>query len=126
MISRPKPAPPVIYLPAALSRVGGNEQILIDIARFFVEDTPKILDEMAQSLQSRDHQEAARRAHSLKGLAANFDAVACVASAQALEDLCNAQKWDQAEGAFEHVRQEISRVTEALQNELKVAPARTG
>jgi CheY-like chemotaxis protein len=57
-----------------LARLGGNEQLFQDLARFFLEDAPTVLAELGTSLERDDARVAERAAHSLKGLVGNFGA----------------------------------------------------
>jgi two-component system, sensor histidine kinase and response regulator len=71
----------------ALSRVGGDEELLKEIAEIFLEDYPKVLAEIQAALASGDARRLEQSAHSLKGSAGNFGAKAVVGAASRLEQL---------------------------------------
>ena len=71
----------------ALSRVGGDEELLKEIAIIFLEDYPNSLREIQAAIDSGDSSELERSAHSLKGSVANFGARDAVACALRLEQM---------------------------------------
>ncbi|MEX1095176.1 MAG: response regulator [Planctomycetales bacterium] len=78
-------ARPVCDLDAALRRMGGSTSILCDMIGFFLDDAPEILESLRRNLEEKNAGESTRAAHSIKGLAANFDGQAVVAEARILE-----------------------------------------
>jgi HPt (histidine-containing phosphotransfer) domain-containing protein len=64
----------VLDLDAALKRLGGDRNILIELAKMFAEDTPGLLAAMEQGIEQARYPDAGRAAHSLRGLASNFGA----------------------------------------------------
>jgi len=79
----------------ALARVGGDIELLKEIAALFLEDYPRSLDEINQALAAGDAKTLERSAHGLKGAVANFGARAAVDAAFQLEQLGRAHKLDQ-------------------------------
>lgn len=78
------PADAGIDLQQALYRLGNDRQLLRELAQIYIEDAPPLLEQAAAGSAHTDIEEAARSAHSLKGLASNFSAAAANA-AQAAE-----------------------------------------
>ncbi len=72
---------------ASLKRLGGSVDLLKDMFQFFVEDAPPLLNALETSLAKSDIDEAYRAAHSLKGLASNFDAHVVTRPAKQIEEL---------------------------------------
>jgi HPt (histidine-containing phosphotransfer) domain-containing protein len=70
----------------ALSRVGGDLELLQEIARLFLDDTPRMLSEIRQAIEAGDPIAVERSAHSLKGCIANFGTGAVFEAALALEN----------------------------------------
>jgi two-component system, sensor histidine kinase and response regulator len=87
-------APPMVTcdLDAALRRLGQKKSLLIDMIGFFLEDAPVLLQDIQQGVASGDADAAARAAHSLKGLAANFDAESTTQAALRIEQLAKLQQ----------------------------------
>ncbi len=75
----------VLNKAVALDRVGGDEELLAEVAQLFIEDYPNSMGEIQDALRTGDHKKLERAAHSLKGAAANFGADPVVKSALALE-----------------------------------------
>ena len=63
----------------------GGDTFLREVAGIFIEDTPKRLAELEQSLAAGDAPTFIRAAHSIKGASANLGAVALRAVAEQLE-----------------------------------------
>jgi len=61
-------------LQAALKRLGGNVELLREMIGFYLEDYQTLLQRIASAADSGDPTSLSRHVHSLKGLAANFDA----------------------------------------------------
>jgi HPt (histidine-containing phosphotransfer) domain-containing protein len=59
---------------SAKARMGGNEELVADLARYFLEDAPKLVKDLERGMADGHAEVVERAAHSLKALAANFDA----------------------------------------------------
>ncbi len=69
-----------------LRALDGNNELLRDLASMFVEDAPKLFEQLRSALSERQPMKARSAVHSLKGLAATFFAKTSVDLAQRLED----------------------------------------
>lgn len=76
----------------ALSRVGGDAELLKEIAVLFIEDYPKAMEDIRAAANRGDAKLLERTAHGLKGSVANFGAAAAVDAAKALESMGRAQQ----------------------------------
>lgn len=63
----------------------GQDEFLREIAGIFLEDTPRRISELEESLRAGDVSRFTRAAHSIKGSAANLGAMALRAAAEKLE-----------------------------------------
>jgi HPt (histidine-containing phosphotransfer) domain-containing protein len=84
----------------ALSRVGGDVELLKEIAVLFLDDYPKSLNDLHQAIESRDAKRVERAAHGLKGSVSNFGANSAVEAAFKLESLGRAQQLTEVEQVF--------------------------
>jgi len=64
----------IFDLDGALQRLGGDEGLLREMAAYFIEDVPLLSRRLLEALERGDFDEVVRSAHSIKSLAANFDA----------------------------------------------------
>ena len=80
----------------ALARVGGDAELLREIALLFIDDYPRVLSELRQALERADHKGVERTAHGLKGSVSNFGAPAAVEAARMIEMLGRSQRLDEA------------------------------
>ena len=76
----------------ALSRVGGDAELLREIAQLFIDEYPRVLDELRDAMARQDARGIERTAHGLKGSVSNFGALAAVEAARMLEALGRAQQ----------------------------------
>lgn len=79
---------------AALDRVGGDLDLLKDIAHVFLDDCPRSLEELRLAAARGDCPTVERVAHGLKGAASNFGASRVVAAGFAIEKMGRAGKLD--------------------------------
>jgi two-component system sensor histidine kinase/response regulator len=84
----------------ALSRVGGDVELLREIAVLFLDDYPKSLSDLHEAIASRDARRVERAAHGLKGSVSNFGANSAVEAALRLESLGRAQELAEVEQVF--------------------------
>jgi signal transduction histidine kinase/CheY-like chemotaxis protein len=99
---------------ALLERLGGDEELLADVVRLFLEDCPVQLDVLEKAVKARDADRMRAGAHSLKGAAANLSADGLRDAARAMEQFAADQNVDGAEAAWRLVAAEAARVMEAL------------
>jgi two-component system, sensor histidine kinase and response regulator len=99
----------------ALSRVGGDADLLKEIAALFIEEYPKVLTELRAAAVRRDSRGVERAAHGLKGSVANFGAQAAVDAASELEHMGRAGDLSRVGEAIDA----LARALDALHPELK-------
>lgn len=102
----------------ALSRVGGDMDLLREVVGLFLDDYPQSLELIRQAVAAGDQLSLERHAHSLKGSVSTFGAQEAFDAAQALEkqgrtgDLAgSAEGLARLEQALAHLKPEL----EALQ-----------
>ncbi len=101
-------------LAVALERVGGDEELLKEIADLFVEDAPQLLEAIRVAVEAGDGSALHRAAHSLKGSVANFGAEEAVKAAFQLEQMGKNNQLDGAVDVFSLLKREIEAVSDAL------------
>jgi HPt (histidine-containing phosphotransfer) domain-containing protein len=80
----------------ALSRVGGDVELLKEIADLFLDDYPKLVAELREAVSAGDATRVERTAHGLKGSVSNFGAQAATNAALSLEKLGRARQLEEA------------------------------
>jgi HPt (histidine-containing phosphotransfer) domain-containing protein len=71
----------------AMIRVGGDTELLKELAQLFLEEYPRLLAELRAAHESGDADLVERTAHGLKGSIANFGAQQAVEAALRIEQL---------------------------------------
>jgi PAS domain S-box-containing protein len=69
----------------ALTRAAADEELLAQIIDIYIEETPALVAQVGEFLQSGDHEQAFRAAHTIKGSSANLSASTVSAAAHAVE-----------------------------------------
>ncbi len=76
---------------AALDRLDGDVELFATLIVVFQQDSVELFDQLSAALASGNLGQVERSAHSLKGLAANFDAKEAVQVAFAIEESARAR-----------------------------------
>jgi PAS domain S-box-containing protein len=99
---------------AALKRLGHDEDLFRDMIFYFLEDFPRLLDQLRTGLLNDDAQGVERSAHSLKALAANCGSGPAAEAASIVEDLGRERRLSQAPEAVERLVAELQLLRDAL------------
>jgi signal transduction histidine kinase/CheY-like chemotaxis protein len=108
-------ARPLVFDEAELrARVSGDEQLLSDVVRIFLEDCPARLTAIKAAVERRDADAIRSAAHALKGAAGNLAANGLFEAARVLERLGAESRLDAAVAASRVVAAEAANVVDAL------------
>ena len=111
----PEPANNVACnLRAALERLDGDAELLLMLIAVYLEDSVELLSRLGAAIDARDAASAERAAHSLKGLAANFDGFPAVEAALVIETATRQGDWPTTTAGLPLLEQEVSRLRQAL------------
>jgi PAS domain S-box-containing protein len=112
----PVEKPPVEILDEALlvSRVDNDPQLLRDLVDLFLEDGPRLVNEIRVALDRKDAKAAERGAHSLKGCTSNLAAQMASEAAFKLERLARAGDLGDAESVLQELEGQLERLKPAL------------
>jgi two-component system sensor histidine kinase/response regulator len=98
----------------SLSRVGGDMELLREIAVLFVEDCPRALAEIRDAVERGNSAKLENAAHALKGSVANFGARAAVEAALRLEQMGRAGRLGEAAEMLRALERALSAVCAEL------------
>jgi HPt (histidine-containing phosphotransfer) domain-containing protein len=98
----------------ALERVGGDLQLLREIAQMFLDSAPDQMGDIRAALGAGDAKALERAAHTLKGCVCNFGADAAYERARNLEMIGRAGDLKPAQAAFRELESAIERLYPAL------------
>jgi len=101
-------------LELALSRVGGDKQLLREIAVLFMEECPRAVAEIQVAVATGDATKLENAAHALKGSVANFGARGAVEAAFHLEQMGRANQMSEAGGMLGKLESALSAVCTEL------------
>ena len=99
----------------ALSRVGGDLELLQEIALLFLSDSERMAREIEKSVQARDAQALDRSAHTLKGCVSNFGAQRLYDFSLALERMGRSGDLTNVEPVYRLLKTELVQ----LENDLR-------
>jgi CheY-like chemotaxis protein len=97
-----------------LSRLGGDEELLADVVKMFLEDCPKRLAAIRRAIDAADAPLVRAEAHALKGAAGNLSAGALSAAARAIESAAAAGHLDGAARGWRQLSADAERLMDAL------------
>ncbi|HLJ16333.1 MAG TPA: ATP-binding protein, partial [Bryobacteraceae bacterium] len=106
----------------ALSRMGGDQQLLREVAKLFLDDYPKLLATIQQAIRRGDARVLERSAHTLKGSVANFGAPECVRSALRLEMIGRGGDLRESSAVLGRLESALARLRPELETLGSVAP----
>jgi len=108
------PATPPIDRDSLITRLGGDEQLLIEVIRVFLDDCPSRLAAIKAAVDSRDAERIRTTAHALKGAAANLSAQRLFDAAGTLERLGAESRLGPVAAAWRQLSVEATSVIEML------------
>lgn len=97
-----------------LERMGGDRDLLKEIAGLFVSECPRMLSDIRDAVKDGDAEALHKAAHALKGSVGNFAAEAAVQAALRLETMGRTGAMSDASRAVKELEREIDRVREGL------------
>ncbi len=107
-----------------LDRVCGDAQLLKELIDLFLQDYPRLMEEIAKAIEAQKAPALERAAHALKGAVGNFAAKGAYEAALHLERIGRAEQLISAQAAFDTLENEIARLKSALAGVVAdVAPA---
>jgi len=105
---------------AALDRVEGDEELLQDICRIFLEESPKLLTQLQQAVAQDDPQAVSRAAHSLKGESGYLGAANVSQMAKQLETMGRDRALAEAPAVLEQLQREMASLSSAVRQAMGV------
>ena len=110
----PAPAPEPPHVASLRRIVGGDEKLLREVVRVFLEDAPAKLSALSIALAAQDSSALAMSAHGLKGSAAALGARSATEAAAHLEALARSGNLAEADIAAAQVKEEVTKVRDDL------------
>jgi len=101
-------------LVSVLDRVGGDAELLREIAGIFLEEYPSLMREIRTAVAQGDPLRLERAAHSLKGSVANFGARDATAAALTMETIGRQNRMDDAPDGLVRLETEFALIEPVL------------
>ena len=98
----------------ALARVGGDMDLLREIADLFQQECPQALENLRAAIERGDGPAAGREAHGLKGSASNFGAVPVVKAAIRIEQLAREGRMVETQPEYKLLNQHVETLIKEL------------
>ena len=106
---------PAWNLAELLERVDNDQELLRDLLNIFKEDFPLTMRSLESAVAAEDLKEAARLAHTLKGMLSSLGGVRTAAAAARLEVIASAGETASLKGALEALKCEAASLLPELQ-----------
>jgi HPt (histidine-containing phosphotransfer) domain-containing protein len=104
----------------ALDRVGGDEELLQDLFKIFLEEFPKVIQKLQQAIADENPDEVMRAAHGIKGEVSYLSAQHAVDLARELEDMGHKKSLSGARDLVQGLERELGFIQDALRDSLGV------
>ena len=104
----------ILNLAAALERVGGDRELLEEVAQLFLDTSPNLFAQIGHAVETRDTVALERAAHTLKGSVGNFGADAAFQAAFRLEKMGRSGNLTGVDEAYHALETEMERLRPAL------------
>ncbi len=98
----------------ALERLGGDEELLREVARLFLDEYPALMVEIREAVTALDADGLQRAAHTLKGSVSNFGADAAYNAAFVLEMMGRTRDLAQVERGLAELDEALQYIHPAL------------
>ncbi len=118
-----EPSPVSFDAAELLARNDGNLEFLAEMKEILAEDSARLLTQIQTAISARDFPQAARGAHTLKGMVGNFCSEPALAAASDLEAALQQESPDRIGAAFPVVEATVARLTTELDQFLSSARA---
>ena len=118
-MNAPELSPPTQRLwdiTGTLERLGGDESLLYEVVKIFVDQAPHHLQVLRLALAQGDAEAVERTAHSLKGELGYLGVSGASQKARELEEMGGKQSLEKAAGAFMAFDQEMSALLESMRD----------
>src|SRR4030066_524879 len=94
----------------ALQRLGGDEELLVELVKLFSENIPQQIDKLGEAIKSADMELARQIAHSVKGAAANVGAVTVQHGALQAESAAREGELEKLQYHYENIKVQMEKV----------------
>ena len=105
-----------IDLAAALDALGGDDELLRIVSAAFLDESPRLLDELHAAFAARDVDHVRRAAHAIKGSVRYYGDTPAFRLAYEIENKAAGNEIDNVRSAVSQIEGEIRRVRAALQS----------
>jgi HPt (histidine-containing phosphotransfer) domain-containing protein len=100
---------PVLDIRGALSRLDGDEGLLVDLMGFFLEDSVRLMEELRAATAAGDANQIKMTGHALKGLIAGCGGVRAAEAAKRVEHAAAANDLSQIKALVDTLASELER-----------------
>ena len=104
----------ILNLVAALDHIGGDRELLAEVAGLFLENSPRLMVKIKEAVETGNPYELERAAHALKGSASNFAAESTVEAALRLETMGRSMELAGVQEAYRALESEMGRLCPVL------------
>ncbi len=105
---------PAVDRAGALQKLGGNEELLVEIIDLYLDDFPKVMERLSTALAEGDAEGVWKAAHRLKGSVGSLSAQPAFEAARDLETVGREGDLEEAAIVFERLEHELERLAGAL------------
>src|SRR5687768_6655970 len=109
------PAGCILDVTGTLARLGGDEELFLEMAGFFYEDAPRLYGDLQVATNGKNAKDIRMSAHALKGLVAGCGGVRAANAAQKVETAGQNNDLTNIDSLVESLGHEVDLLKQALQ-----------
>ena len=98
----------------AIERLGGDEELFRELCEIFLQESPKLLQQLGQAIGDSDAEAVMRAAHSLKGELGYLGAAEALQAARMLEDMGHEKNLSEAAAIFASLKLHLAALLLAM------------
>ena len=100
----------------ALESVDGDKELLVEVIQVYLDECPRLLEQLHDAIEAKDFKGAQRAAHTIKGSSRIFGNVAIIAAARTMEERGRDESLDDCQEDY----QRLDLIARHLLQELKL------
>ncbi len=87
----------------ALESVDGDKELLVEVIRVYLDECPRLLEQLREAIEAKDFKAAQRAAHTIKGSSRIFGNSAIIAAARTMEERGRDESLDDCQKNYQHL-----------------------
>jgi CheY-like chemotaxis protein/HPt (histidine-containing phosphotransfer) domain-containing protein/anti-sigma regulatory factor (Ser/Thr protein kinase) len=116
IVSKPDAENRILNRKSLMEIVGNNAELVRELIRIYLDNLPKLMDQIEKGVMTGNHHDIQFGAHALKGMSYNISAKRVAQAAQTLEAIGRSEDISQAGPQYQKLKEEVAHLKIALED----------